>query len=230
MSELTKEQNEVIEKKAFELYPPIMGNIAPWSTRTVDNNYDNRLVYINSMQSILSDTELLSKLNLQKKDEAISFINEGNILEQLSEVVFPKVKLRDKDIYEYERLSFLQHLLFRESEVLSFLSHPKDNWIKIEEGCEMPKIKDKKFQKVLIQDDDGRICLGYYYPYHTKAVEFEDWDDFESGYFPYIEEDKENQVLWLRPDFYEEIDCEVCEGTQYNVIDAVAWQPLPPTD
>lgn len=98
------------------------------------------------------------------------------------------------------------------------------DWIKIEDG--LPQAVDKKMKPVLAATAKT-IKKCYYFPEHFKSVEWEDWDDYSEVDFPYTENDAEKEIVWLRPGWYEEIDCDRCEGYWSSPLPVTHWQPLP---
>ncbi|SKA30190.1 hypothetical protein SAMN04488128_103236 [Chitinophaga eiseniae] len=101
----------------------------------------------------------------------------------------------------------------------------QQRWIPVAER--VPEAIDGKVYPVLCLNGKHRVIC-YYFPEHFKTVEWEDWDDYNPEWFPYTEEDAEKGVVWLRPGFYQEVECDKCDGYWSSPLPITAWQPLPP--
>lgn len=97
-------------------------------------------------------------------------------------------------------------------------------WRKVEDG--LPEVKDKKMSPVFVLDGKFRK-IAFYFPEHFKTIEWEDWDDYSEENFPYTECDSQKGVVWLRPGFYEKINCDNCDWYWSSPIKPTHWQPLP---
>jgi hypothetical protein len=102
-------------------------------------------------------------------------------------------------------------------------------WINVTER--LPEIVDKKtmprFVKAEIKKYGGGTYLSkrvaYYFYEHTKSVEWEDWDDYSEEDFPYTENDCDKGIVWLRPGWYELVNCESCEEHWNRPLNVVEW-------
>lgn len=109
----------------------------------------------------------------------------------------------------------------------SFIAGAEANapkWIPVTDA--LPEAVDKKMTPVLAINGTFRVIV-YYFPYHFKTVEWEDWDDYTEEDFPYTEADNENGIVWLRPGFYQSVDCEKCDGYWSSPLPVTHWMPLP---
>lgn len=99
-----------------------------------------------------------------------------------------------------------------------------NRWVKVEDG--LPQAIDGKMKPVLVLY--GKFhAVAYYFPEHFKAVEWEDWDDYNEEDFPYTQNDIERQCVWLRPGFYQSIDCDRCDPFWSRPLPVTHWMPLP---
>lgn len=97
-------------------------------------------------------------------------------------------------------------------------------WIPVEEA--LPAVIEKKMKPVLGLNGKHAVIV-YYFPYHFKTVEWEDWDDYSPDDFPYTELDTERECVWLRPGFYYEVECNKCDGYWSSPLPISHWMPLP---
>jgi hypothetical protein len=101
--------------------------------------------------------------------------------------------------------------------------------VKVEDGN--PQAVNGIMKPVLVKHKRGHT-VAYYFPEHFKTVEWEDWEDYSQEDFPYTEEDKERGVVWLRPGFYQSVECDNCDGYWSHPLEVTDWQyiisPSPP--
>ena len=97
-------------------------------------------------------------------------------------------------------------------------------WIPV--GERLPEAVEGKMKPVLGLNGKHWVIV-YYFPEHFKTVEWEDWDDYNQEDFPYTEEDNEKELVWLRPGFYQSVECEKCEGYWSPPLPLTHWMPLP---
>jgi hypothetical protein len=102
-------------------------------------------------------------------------------------------------------------------------------WVKASDR--LPEIVGKKvttrFVKVEIKKYGGGTFVSkrsaYYFPEHFKTVEWEDWDDYEPEDFPYTEDDKLRECVWLRPGWYEDVHCDRCDACWNEPLNVIEW-------
>lgn len=99
-----------------------------------------------------------------------------------------------------------------------------NRWVKVEEG--LPQAIEGKMKPVLVLHGKFHV-VAYYFPEHFKTVEWEDWDDYNEEDFPYTENDIERKCVWLRPGFYQSVDCDRCEPFWSQPLPVTHWMPLP---
>lgn len=116
--------------------------------------------------------------------------------------------------------------------VASIVNERKDSagsWVKASER--LPGVIDKKCTPVFVRAEikgyGGKVYISkrvaFYFPDHLKTIEFEDWDDYNEEDYPYIENDQEKGVYWLRAGWYESVNCEKCEDYWNSPINVIEW-------
>lgn len=67
-------------------------------------------------------------------------------------------------------------------------------------------------------------AVAYYFPEHFKSVEWEDWDDYNEEDFPYTESDEQRGVVWLKPGWYADIECDACDNSHWSApLNVIEW-------
>jgi len=103
----------------------------------------------------------------------------------------------------------------------------------IENGSCKPR--HVKVEKKKYNSDETYVVkkVAFYFPEHFKSVEWEDWDDYNEKDYPYTENDEVKGIVWLRPGWYESIDCDNCDGYWSSPLKVIEWldetAPLPST-
>lgn len=93
----------------------------------------------------------------------------------------------------------------------------------IENGSCKPR--HVKVEKKKYNSDETYVVkkVAFFFPEHFKSVELEDWDDYNEKDYPYTENDEVKGIVWLRPGWYESIDCDNCDGYWSSPLKVIEW-------